>query len=698
MKIIKFVSIVLLMLLLISCGIGKKLDRITESIEDVSNAAVSLLDKINDISRLVDSKLEGGEINQDLADLIDGRLQTLSELLESTMQNSGGYFFDRVDGSVDNAFMNLSKLLDQIQTGILENTIPSLINQISSQMQLQINTISASVEDIIILASGEVMVVVDKTVNGIILTFSVILLALTLLIFAIILIRKGRKLTGANYIGLGLIGLFIIFFSLIIFFPKIRGNIISGFDYASKVNKREVTPKITGVVPETIVLGKTKNIYIYGNHLNLLQSFDVKLMQGNKQKFKFPESTIIVATRNRIVLGNLDKNLQWFVPKFSKFIVDAKLENLQTQVSMQKIAEASNTINDAIYSKIQSLPSSINMRRIDNVSLVPATTIKTRVNTTQYMAQKNNLVTEKLGLANSAKYMQLVNAFFLGKYKIAEGDYGLMVYKDTVRIESPQLLSILNPPPPVPKPDIFVMDIRWSGGLEPVAGQSTALDITFGFKHPEQISGPFKAKITSVPVLSPVEFTIPEGKIAAACSDNHVVVTSRTFTVNNPGTYTFSCSVDENNMIEESSETNNVASKTLKVGEELYSVKISSLSYEPLTALGDITLTSVCDASDQQSQNCAYSFNLSSKETKPVDCTFIFDNLKKGNLVSLSASAKMKMKMFMTEFDVNLGSIPIYTMDLDERPTDGNPSKDFQIVRETKYYKLTGILTVTKVR
>jgi hypothetical protein len=124
MKTIKILLVSFLLLLSTSCGIGDKLDRITDAIEDVSNSAVSLLEKINDISRLVDSKLESGEITQDLADLIDGRITLIAELLESTMQNTGGYFFDRIDGSVNNAFMNLSNLLDQIQTGILEKAIP----------------------------------------------------------------------------------------------------------------------------------------------------------------------------------------------------------------------------------------------------------------------------------------------------------------------------------------------------------------------------------------------------------------------------------------------------------------------------------------------------------------------------------------------------------------------------------------------
>lgn len=693
-----FISILLTMLLL-GCGIGDKLDRIADSIEDVSNAAVSLLDKINDISRLVDSKLESGEINQDLADLLDGRLSTLTELLESTMQNSGGYFFDRVDGSVDNAFMNLSKLLDQVQTGILENTLPNLINQISSQMQLQINSIAASTEDIIILASGEVMVVLDKTVNGIVLTFSVILLALTLIIFAIILLRRGRKLTGANLIGIALVGLFVVFFSLLIFSPKIRGNIISGFDFASKVNKRELNPKITGIVPETIVLGKTKNIYVYGNHLNMLKSFDVMLMQGNKQKFKFPEGTVIVATRNRIVLGNLDKKLNWTVPQYVQFKAETQFDSPQLQMPLQKIIEINDGIGNSMYANVQALPSPAATADLQLLRTNAISVRSGKANMAQMASFKNNLSVQKLGIEKSAKYLKLLNSFFLKRFTLAEGDYGLMVYEDSLRIESPQYVSILNPPPPVPKPDVFVMDMNWSGGLEPVAGETTALDITFGFKHPEQISGPFKAKITSVPVIAPIDITIPEGKISSACSNNRVVVTSRAFSLNNPGSYKFTCSVDENNMIEESAENNNLASKYLYVGEETFQVSISSLKYESLGFKGQISISVKCDASGYPTQSCSSVLTVTSKDMIPIDCHFQFANMKKGGLLNFSASSSTKISMpLVPDIEIDLGTIPLYTFDLDERPTDGLPSKDFKILRETKYYKLHGVLTVKKLR
>ncbi len=106
MKKLTCVLCVLVILFTASCSIkgamdklGKSAENIAESIEQVSDAATSLLNKINDISRLVDSKLESGEINQEVADLIDGRLYILTQSIESDIQNTGGYMFDRLDRS-----------------------------------------------------------------------------------------------------------------------------------------------------------------------------------------------------------------------------------------------------------------------------------------------------------------------------------------------------------------------------------------------------------------------------------------------------------------------------------------------------------------------------------------------------------------------------------------------------------------------
>jgi len=701
MKALKPILFSFMMLLTTSCGIGDKLERITNAIEDVTNSAISLMEKINDISRLVDSKLESGEINQDIADLIDGRLSTLAELLESTMQNTGGYFFARVDASVNNVFMNLSNLLDQIQTGILGQAIPAIIDQISAQMQMQISTISGSIEDIIVVASGQAMIVVDKATNGIVIVVSVILLAIALIIFAIILLRRGRKMTIANYIGLGFASVFVVFFMVLILSPSVRGNVITGFDFASKVNTKQIEPKISGVSPETIIVGKTRKVYIYGNHLNKLENIAVKLTQGDQEKFSFPKSTIIVATYNRIVLGNLDRELSWQVPlypAYRSYLMENQAMNL---VNESQAIQANSSINRALFEGIK--PMNIVSAHAQPHAMVPVAglhpaSIAPVIHASELNVRKLDVVKAEIGQMKAEGYLQLVKNFFFNRYRIAEGDYGLRVFADTSRIESAQLLSVIYPAPPVPKPDIFVMDLNWAGGVIPAAGQSASLDVTFGFSNPEQISRSFSAKITSVPVMTPIEVTVPMGKIAAASSGNKITVTSRVFSVTQPGQYNYIVSVDELNAIDEKDETNNTSSKALPVAEYKYDVAIGSLSYEPIGGWAGSTkihcLTQV-DASGAASKTCSREITPAGNMPSAIDCDFQFPGMKKGQLVALTFNAQADISFFWMNSTFNLGNVT-WSFDLDERPTDGLPSKDYPILRETKNYKLHGVLTVTR--
>src|SRR4030042_2932159 len=151
MKTPKLIKILALMILFSGCGLVSEL-------KDLTKTANDLLENINSITQQIDSKVESGELSQEIGNLIDERLNTISQIIETTIQNSGGFLFDQVNGTIDNAFLNISLLLDQIKTGILDETLPNLINQISMQLQMNINTISASVEDIVVLTFGNAFV------------------------------------------------------------------------------------------------------------------------------------------------------------------------------------------------------------------------------------------------------------------------------------------------------------------------------------------------------------------------------------------------------------------------------------------------------------------------------------------------------------------------------------------------------------
>jgi len=721
MKAIKLILLILALLFTTTnCGIKKAMGKLGESaesiaasIEKVTNAATDLLNKINDISRLVDSKLESGEITQGIADLIDGRLQTVSELLETTIQNSGGYVFDRLDGSVDNAFDELGKLLDELLNGVLGNYIPAIIDQISAQMQLQINTITSSMEDLIVVTAGQTIYVIDKTINGLVITFSIIILAIGLIIFAIIFLRKGRRITGANYIGIGLIAIFLAFFLVLALSSTVRGMVISGFDYGAELKVKEITPKITGIIPQNIVLGKTKRIYIYGTHLNKLEKITVKLTQGGSEKFSFPRSTLIVNTSNRIILGNLDKELQWTVPLFRVFRAYMAETAISGTITESQMVQVNRSLNATQYPEIKpgvSVTGTSPSVTIHHSGAQPGLSITSaaalhslqnqRVEFAAISKQRMNIAVKALGPARSAQYLRNINTFFFNRYKIAEGDYGLIVFADTVRIESPQYITVNNPPPPIPDPDIFVMNMNWTGSVIPVARQSASLDITFGFTHPEQIQRSFNARITTIPYTTSIRVNVPEGKIAAASSGNKTIVTTNPFTISATGSYLFNCSVDDENEINESVESNNTFSKYLQVGEYLYDVTLTNFSFEllsssPLSQNVKLSFSLIADAGNNPTGNCQGSATVKSNTTTPLNCSFGFPGMREGQTVMLTFIPVVKISIFGLKYNFSLGNVT-WQKHLDVNPTGMNENREYDILREGKNYKLHGKMTITR--
>jgi hypothetical protein len=559
--------ILLSFLLLNGCGLGSKL-------KDLTQTANNLLENINSIVQQIDTKVETGELSREVGNLIDERLDKLAEVIETTIQNSGGFLFDEVNGTVDNAFRNISELLNQIKTGIIDESLPMLMNQLSAEIQENINLISSSVEDIIVLTFGNVFVLVDKTVNSAVIICSIILLAVGLIIFIFLLFRKNRTLTLLRGIGLTFMVIYLAFFLTIIFSNRIRGNIIAGFNLGIKYEGTEVLPKVTSVYPETFTFGTNDKIFLYGKHLNLIDTLKVVLKIGEQVKYNFPPENIIVKSQNRIVLGNFKT---WTLPvfaEFSKFMGTAG----QTIVNSAQYKRFAERVNEKMHPEV-TYPQAI----IPHIEPVLHTIIlfnsAKRANISEIQNAKKDFAVREFGVAQSEFLLGRLHDFFSTRYQLPEGDYGIVALDNKTEIVSPQLLTIVYPVPPAPKPDIFPMEISWT---EPyaVAGRSTALNVKLGFSHPEEIKNEFKIQITSTPVLPPIDITVPMGVIASAQSSNVAIITSRPFTISSPGNYTFTVTVDKYQSVVEENEGNQTYSATLPVKRYVYDLTVTYSTFE----------------------------------------------------------------------------------------------------------------------
>lgn len=710
------------LILLNGCGLGSKLKNLTQT-------ANNLLETINSVVEQIDTKVETGELTKEVGSLIDERLNNLAQIIETTLQNNGGFLFDQVNGTLDNVFGNISQLLDQIKKGILDDSLPMLINQLSSAIQMNINLIASSVEDIIVLSFGNVFILVDKTVNSIVIISSIVLLSIGLLIFIIMLFRKKKEFTAFRAIGLFLMFVYLGFFLTMILSNRVRGNIIAGFNLGIKYTGTEVQPKITSVFPENFTFGTNDKIYLYGRHLNKIDTLRIVLRTGNQVKYTFPENNIIVASQNRIVLGNFNTWQTVVFDDFKKFLGPSESGILNTAQYKRFAQGVNKSINphiirmqNMVLHNIQPLMNQpAEHAAVSGISAAPpaehaAVTPGSTVTSAQYTAiTTSSLVTRKniteiqnirknaaeleLGAFQAQFILGKLKDFFVTKYSLPEGDYGIAAFDNLTEIESPQLITISYPLPPAPLPDIFPMEIKWTGP-EAVSGRATGLSVKLGFSHPEEIKNNFNVRITSSPVLPTLTINVPMGVVSGALASKQAVVTTNQFTIPNHGNYVFTATADYNNHVQEENEGNNTISSSLSVKRYVYDLDVTYSTFMSKQNMDDwpypedeyrVTIrTSVTGHPDWEIK---YNKDGEPGNVYSINESRRFNNLVPGHLYTFYSSV-YEADDGSKDGDDYMGekSVSHYlTTDIKNLDVVQNP-----ILLENNYYKITGQYTLTR--
>jgi hypothetical protein len=699
------IPLVLSMFVFSGCGLVSKLTDLTET-------ANQLLSNIESITRQIDAEMQSGKLVNDVGGVLDDKLQELTDILNTTIQNNGGFLFDEANGMINNVFSNVSLLLDQIKSGLLDESLPNLINQISTQLQVNINLLSSSVEDLVTLTFGNTFILVDKTTNSVVIIVSIIFLAIGLFVYAIVLIgRKERKMNLLRWIGLAFMLVYVGFFTAVILSSNLRGNLIAGFDFAQKYQGVQTEPKITGVYPESFVIGKDDKIFIYGKHLNEIDTLGIKLRTGQSDKFTFPRNNIIVQSSGRIVLGNFG-GLNWKLPKFQEFAgsVTVQERSLVNSPSYQKFAYG---MNDRIYEKVRPVSHMATMAIahteqpvvsrgvIRPISIDPSKLpmAAARIRTANLKVTYRNEASMALGVTNGNLIINALKGFYLNRFSLPEGDYALTVLSGEKVVTSPQLITIINPPPPAPLPDIFPVGIRWTDNINAVAQEQTSLEVTLGFSHPEEVKNPFTVRIASSPPITPLSFDVPMGTIAAAQGPNTVTITTRAFTVTDPGNYLMTISVDTENRVTEKNEGNNTMQASLAVKEYTYDATVTYSTFTSNENMdnGDTDEYRI-DIITSVSNNPDWKINYN-KDGEPGNAYSInqsrtYTNLRPGDVIMLYTTGK-EADSGLRDGDDGMGAF-LSTYALSSKPTAGNDTKDAGIMLTTGSYSIIGKISYTR--
>jgi|GEM_PF-401238 len=694
---------ILIAIVLTGCGI-----------KDVTDSAEKLIDDADQLLRSVDSMVESGELEREVADLIDGRVENLMSELAAALENGGGFLFDSANGTIDNIFANISALLSEIMEH-LDESVPSLLESLSYQLQLQVNLIGGQLENVIVITFGNTFVLVDKTTNSIIIIASIVLLAIGIIVFVLLLIKgRGGKRGAGIIIAYSLIGVYILFFLLVILVTPVRGYMIAGFNFGEKYEGVGFEPKITGIIPENFVFGKNERIIVYGNNLNKIQNTQVHLFQGPEKKLTFPPNAVVVATRNRIILGNFDTELGWVVPPYENYEQEvippdassqlrARYTKVATEISKfmypDRILAEPATVTPVPPTLLILQPTPIATAEavvVERLSEATRISLPKMVRIKEQIAPLKNKIYEKyegiFGSIQSQEILTRTESFFLESFDLPEGDFGLGVYDGEDKVESSQFISLVNPPPPAPRPDISPIGLAWTGGVPAVEGERVTLTVRLGFTHPEEIKAPLRIRIlVNPPRVNAINFTVPESLIAATGSTNFIDVISSSFTAPQAGTYTFTVYVDPDNRIEEVRDDNNSLQRSLPVKQYVYDTTIKFTTFQATK-----NMDSWPDAKDEYRISftvnvtgySAWSFNYR-KNGEPnnnyqIDKSKKFSSLTPGDVISVHTSGR-EADSGIKDGDDGMGSFT-KVISLGNDPTHDRDSEERSYVLKPKHY------------
>ena len=200
------------------------------------------------------------EVDEMLNDLIDELGATYEDLLDVTL--------DQLDEFTQSQLLRIHSLVQQLQSDLLVGL--DYLNQTILEdlrfITTQVRTTLAQVEDIVAVAVGGALIVVDKTAFNLAFLIVIVILAVGLLAFTLLLFTR-RLPTDVTSRRLALVGMgvFVLVFGALLL-PQGRAYAFTWSGMGRKVEQL-TDPQIFQVIPDTLIIGRTQEVVLLGARL-----------------------------------------------------------------------------------------------------------------------------------------------------------------------------------------------------------------------------------------------------------------------------------------------------------------------------------------------------------------------------------------------------------------------------------------------
>lgn len=228
---------------------------------------------VRELQRAIE--IAGGEIRATLEQL-NNDLNALIQTLSETYQENLFITIDSLDAATKNKLLEIQGLITQINEQIQADitlagdTAKQVIRDASLQLRRVAADLEQSLTNIIVVGGTTVAYVLDKAIYNAILVISLVLLGIGLLVFVVLLFRRRLPSGGlALILALLFMAIYVILFGALVVVPQARGYVMifTGVGLKDQLAAVARQPRIFDVIPDTVILGETRELQVWGSSL-----------------------------------------------------------------------------------------------------------------------------------------------------------------------------------------------------------------------------------------------------------------------------------------------------------------------------------------------------------------------------------------------------------------------------------------------
>ncbi len=206
---------------------------------------------------------------------LNGNLNTLISTLSQTYRDNLYVTLDSLDAVTHSKLLELKGLMDEINEQLQQDIqlasqeAQNVIRRASVEIRRATFELEQSIKNTIIVAGETGVYVIDRAVYDGILFASLILLGLGLLLFIWLLFSRRAPSGWARYATIAFMAAYLALFGAMALIPPVRAFAMTftGVGLEKRLEVVKPQPRILDTFPDTVILGKTKELEIWGTTL-----------------------------------------------------------------------------------------------------------------------------------------------------------------------------------------------------------------------------------------------------------------------------------------------------------------------------------------------------------------------------------------------------------------------------------------------